>query len=130
MQVSSLTESEYIAIVANYNRISRSETENKLRERGFDEARIKYALVNEKFSPIVSGGITFTEAIDLPCANFGTYLMLQSAYKNGHLPFPGAVMDQPAAIVEVINLLDALEIEAQVKAQAERKKEAKKRGGY
>jgi hypothetical protein len=54
--------------------------------------------------------------------------MIQSAYKKGHLPYSGSLMEQPAAIVDVINLLDTLEFEAQAKRQDELKKEAKKRG--
>jgi hypothetical protein len=127
MEYSSLTTYEYISIIANYNRISKSDTEQKLIDRGFTPAQIKAALKDKSFKQATSLNVTFTEANNWPLSEFGFYLSLHQAYQHGTPPFPGSPIEQPAKIMEVFNVLDSLQAEAEQRARKQANKENKQR---
>ena len=55
----------------------------------------------------------------------GYLISLQQNYEKGLLPFSGGVMDQPAQIMEIINLLSSLRAEHEAEAQAKANKKGK-----
>lgn len=126
LNLSSLELQTQVGIVAQFNQVSRSSTEQKLLDRGFSKEQVAYTLNQEKFNQVNSCGITFTKPVDVPCPHFGTYLTLYHSFKKGAMPFQGPVTDQPAHIIETFDLLDQLYHEAEVKAREQAKKEAKR----
>lgn len=48
--------------------------------------------------------------------------------KSGNLAFPGGIADQPAQIMEIIELINILESERETDARRKAEKESKKRG--
>ena len=46
---------------------------------------------------------------------------------NGTLPYPGALVDQPAKIIEIFNILEVLKAEQEEKARIKAEREAKKK---
>lgn len=49
-------------------------------------------------------------------------------YKKGTMPFPGSVVEQPAKIIEIFDVLTQLEQESEEKMRKKLEKEQKKRG--
>jgi len=127
MDYSSLTTFEYIAIIANYNQIGKSDSEQKLIDRGFSPQQIAVALKDKSFNHIKSLNVTFTEEKNWNLSEFGFYLSLHQAYQNGIAPFSGSASEQPAKIIEVFNVLDSLYAEAEQKARKQAIKENKSR---
>lgn len=55
----------------------------------------------------------------------GCLITLQQNHERGLLPFIGGVMDQPAQVMEIINLLSSLQAEREAEAQAKANKKGK-----
>ena len=76
---------------------------------------------------LISCGLYFTGGLhkyDLP---FFSYLLtLYEKYKQGTLPFPGSMSEQPAQIVEIFQVFDQLDFEKQEKIAREQAAEIKK----
>lgn len=126
MDLASIDITEYVSIIAAYNKINKDDTEEKLKARGFTADQIKYALSQQTFSPVRSVDVTFTAPIKIECPQFNTYMQLHQAYKLGMLPGVGPVMDQPAKLIDVFNLLDVLIFEAEQAARKDAERKAKR----
>lgn len=93
----------------------------------YSEAQIQAmkAAQKQKFNPQTTLGLTFTK----PFSEFhfdgfdfvaGLYNQFDS---HGTLPFAGPLTDQPNKIIEAFNVIKALTIEAENKAQAKQQKQ-------
>lgn len=122
-RISSLDLKEFVSIIASFHNIGAKEPDYSR----YSEDQIKAMETAERFNPMTSLGVKFTQPLrNFPCLNFDFYMILWSQYENhGTLPFAGNLVDQPAFIVEVLNTLKALVNETREKA---RKKQDKKNG--
>lgn len=125
MRESGLSDYESATIIGHYNGLS--ESKQDLKQRGYSEAILKH-IKKQKKTLVESLNIRFTEeGIVYPYFNY--VITMYFAYKNsGILPFNGCLVDQPAKIIEIFNLLDALSDEAQKKAAKEQERLNKQNG--
>jgi hypothetical protein len=133
--VSSLNDAEFIQIVGHYNHIasgSKEEIDPRLKDRGYSEAALNAVRTKLKssFSPTTSQGIRFKKHFSnfkYPLMNY--ILGLHDAFERGILPFSGSYAEQPAKVIEVMNLLSSLRIEHEIKAQKEAERKASLKNG-
>lgn len=125
MSESGLSDYESATIIGHYNGLS--ENKKDLKVRGYSDDMLKH-IKKQKKTLVESLGVKFKEdGIVYPYFNY--VVTLYFAYKNsGILPFPGSLVDQPAKIVEIFNLLDALSDEAQRRAAKEQERLNKQNG--
>jgi hypothetical protein len=125
MSESGLSDWEYATLVGHYNGLS--EKKQSLKQRGYSDALLKH-LKNQKSILTESLNLRFkSDGIMYPYFNY--VITLYFAYKNnGILPFQGSMVDQPAKIIEIFNVIDALVDEAQQKAAKEQERINKKNG--
>lgn len=112
-RISTLSFEEMIAIVAAFHSIGAKETDYSR----YSESQIEAMRKAERFNPIKSLGLLFTKPLrNFPCDEFDYYTLLYGQYdKHGTLPFPGSLAEQPAAVIEIFNVLKALVNEAEEK---------------
>jgi len=122
---SGLSDYESAAIIGHYNGLS--EKKKDLKVRGYSDDMLKH-IKKQKKTLVESLGVRFNEdGIAYPYFNYAVTLYF--AYKNsGVLPFAGSLVDQPAKIIEIFNLLDALSDEAQKRAAKEQERLNKQNG--
>lgn len=125
MDISSLTDNEYVAIVWTYNTIGNVDEEQALRDRGYTEQEIRYALGKAQFSSFKSLNVIFHKKNNLNYPLLGYVLALFSQYDKGVLPFPGAMSEQPSKIIEIFDVLEQLKFEHQEKTRKKLEKERK-----
>ncbi len=125
MLLSSLSDYEFVCLVAHYNDLSDGE-KNKVSSdvvsRGYSEAALAEAQKQKtkKFNPVVSCGLKFSKPFDhLRFETIGYVLTLFENYTKGALPFPGNVSEQPAQIMEIFSVLGQLMREREQKAIGE-----------
>lgn len=125
MSESGLSDWEYVSLVGHYNGLN--EQKQVLKDRGYSDAILKH-LRKQKSVLTESLNVRFeTDGIVYPYFNY--VITLYFAYKNnGILPFPGSMVDQPAKIIEIFNVLDALTDEAKQRAAKEQERLSKKNG--
>lgn len=129
MEISSLSEWDYINIVGQYHRANGKATiDPALKDRGYTEAQLKALeskLKNEKRGRVIKTlNLEISEdlsAFDYPMFNF--IITTHRALEKGLLPFQGSYAEQPAQIIEIFNLIDQLNFEAQEKQAREFKAE-------
>lgn len=132
MDISSLTLAEYARIISSYNaiRLSRS-LDPRLKDRGFTDEQLK--ILREKMKTSVtevrSLNIKFTRPIEeFKYSQFGYVLTLYRAYKeHGTLPFPGSISEQPAQFIEILNTIEAVELEFREKELEQQKNKDKRK---
>lgn len=120
MEISSLSESDFVCLVAHYNflLVNSQKDSKKIDTRGYSEAALKTVKKRkqEKFQPVVSCGLRFTKPFDhLKFEPFGYVLTLLENYERGNLPFPGSVSEQPAQIMEIFSVIQAIRREHEIK---------------
>lgn len=122
-RISSLDLKEFVLIIASFHSIGAKELDYSR----YSEDQIKAMESAERFNPVTSLGVKFTQPLrNYPCLNFDFYMTLWSQYENhGTLPFMGCLVDQPAFVIDVLNTLKALVNESREK---ERKRQEKKNG--
>lgn len=125
MNESGLSDYEVAAIIGHYNGLNKDN--DALKKRGYSKDILKH-LGKQKKTIVESLNVRFTDT-GIKYDYFNYVLTLYSAYKhNGILPFDGPTVDQPAKIIEIFNLLDALADEAQTKAAKEQERLSKQNG--
>lgn len=132
MDISSVSNFDYINIIGHYNKITEvKKTDPRLLTRGYTEEQIK-AMQNHSRSAIhevISMNLHFKcnlDQFDYPLFNY--VLTLWEAYDtHGVLPFEGSLVDQPAYILEVFQILTSLKIEREKKLYDEQRREQEKK---
>lgn len=121
MNLSCLSDHDFVQIVAHYNDIangSRTKISSSALDRGYspevlEQAKNRFA---EKFSPVTSCNLRFTKPFDhIRYSYMDLVLTLFSNYEKGVLPFPGSASEQPAQIFEIFSVLSALKHEAEMR---------------
>lgn len=126
--MSTLSDFEYVSIIANYNNVDDNDEEQALRDRGFNENQIRHALKDKQGTSFKSLNVSFHTNIKLKYEYFTYILTLFDLYKKGTMPYPGAMVDQPAKIIEIFQVLTQLQYEKEEETRKKIEKEQKKRG--
>ena len=121
-----MTDNEYVTIVGHYNRsLQGSEIDPRLLTRGFTEEQLKQIKRKSKSkSEIISCNLHIKGNLDkFDYPYFSYVLKLFDKYSNhGVLPFPGTHSEQPSKILEIFDLLEALDLERKEAQQREHEK--------
>jgi len=125
MEISSLSDLEYVQIVANYNNVGQVDQEQVLRDRGYNDQQIKFALRDRESVSFKSLNISFHTNTNHKYSRFSYILSAFNCYKKGTMPYPGSFSEQPAKIIEIFNTLQQLEFEAREAAQKAANKKRK-----
>lgn len=129
MSISELSFSEYAYIVGNYARIiHKPKRAPDLKARGYSQAAIKdYEAKRATAIKIRSLNLMFTGDLNsFEHPYFDYFMSLYSAYSSqGILPFPGALVDQPAKIIDIFHVLDQLKYEQEERQMKEQNRLAK-----
>lgn len=125
-EISTLSDWDYVCIVGNYNNAGHVDEEQKLRDRGYSEQQVKYAMKGKGASSFKSLDVVFHIDNKLKYPYFGYIYTLYNQYKQGVLPFPGSMSEQPAKIIEIFDVLQQLELEQEEKTRKKLEKESKR----
>lgn len=129
--VSSFPFAEQAKFIGHFLDLSSGKTESttSLESRGYspEALALMERRTNEKFNAQESLGVKFK----IPLKNFRSeYLslafQLHDGYEKGILPFPGSLTEQPAQIMEIFGLINALKFEQEQKVRKKMEQEAKK----
>ena len=107
--------------MATYNDLmdgERNDVSSAALNRGYTPEQLAQAKtrISDKFSPVKSCGLRFTKPFDhLKFEPISYVLTLSENYERGLLPYPGAVSEQPAQIMEVLSVLRQLKHESELK---------------
>jgi hypothetical protein len=125
-RVSGLTVQEFVQLVATYH--AQDEKQDDLEARGFTREMIEAVRAQQKFNPVTTLGITFSRPFsDYKFDQFGFVATLFNQFdQHGTLPYAGSLTDQPNKIIEVFNVIRALNTEQQDKIQAKQAALAKR----
>lgn len=126
-EISTISEYEYVSIIGNYNNVGEDDEEQALRDRGFDENSIRYALKDKQGTSFKSLNVSFHTKNNFKYPYFSYIITLFNQYKAGMLPFPGCLTEQPAKIIEIFDVLSQLQYEYEEKSRKKIEKESKKR---
>lgn len=128
MEISTVTDLEYIHIVGNYNNADKQDEEQALRDRGYSEDRIRFMLKGKKGSSFKSLDVVFHDKNNLKYPYFSYVYTAYLNYERGILPYPGSLSEQPAKIMDIFSVLGALKFESEEKMRKKVEKENRKRG--
>lgn len=121
--LSTLSDFEYVSIVGNYNNLDENDEEQVLRDRGFSEDQIRYTLKDKQGTSFKSLNVVFHEKNKLKYPYFSYIITLFNQYKNGTLPFTGSLVEQPAKIIEIFDVLYQLQYEQEENSRKKHEKE-------
>lgn len=130
-EISSLSTAEFINLVGTYTALTsgKSDFDPELINKGYSPEALAEArkLTEKKFKPFETVGLRFTKPLD----NFKSDILgyswtLFENYERGLLPFPGTVSEQPAQIMEIFGVFQALKTENQIKHNKKIEAEAKR----
>jgi hypothetical protein len=123
--ISSLTTDEFINFVGHYHALAGSQTsvdDGTLIAKGYSPEAIAELRkqVTKRSAGLKSLGLHFIASLTNFKSDIMNYsLMLFQNYERGVLPFPGSFSEQPAQIIEIFGVLQALKWERE---QINRKK--------
>jgi hypothetical protein len=116
MEVSSLTSSDFVCLVASYNAITNGESRDDLVGRGYSDEMVETLRAQQDlaYRGCASLGCYFSKPLrNFPSAILGYALILFENYERGTLPYPGSTSEQPAQVMEILGTLAALKAERQ-----------------
>ena len=135
LDISSVSNYEYVAMIARYHSASSEDTiDNRLLHRGFSEAQLQALIqqVQKENRSTVTASLNVSIAGDLNRFEYPEFDFVVNLYhiyeKTGSLPYPGSITEQPAKILELFSILDQLNLERRQREQAEQERKAKKHG--
>lgn len=119
-RISSLQFSEYVSIIGSYHSIGAKVPDYSR----YSEEQVAAMRAAERFNPVDTLGLRFTRPFrEFQCADFNFYMTLWGQYeRHGTLPFSGCLAEQPAVVMEILNLLNALASEGRAKAIKQQEK--------
>lgn len=122
-----MSTSEYINLVGEYNYyIIGSNIDPEIYNRGYSEEAIKIMEQRARPVEVKSCNLKITKPLEnFKFKGFDYTFGLYNSYKKGQLPFEGPVSEQPSKIIEIFNIYNQLETEAQERAAKEQKANGK-----
>ena len=121
MNISTISDSDYIHLVANYITAVTGEVDPSLilRERGYSPEQIRAVEKNGK--KIETNFLRFSVSLhNFKYPQLGYVVTLFEHYEKGTMPFPGSVSEQPAQIMDIFRILAMLKIEHEARLQKKR----------
>lgn len=124
MDISTLSNYEFVALVANYNDLcdgSKNKIAPSMVNRGYTAEQLAQASnrIADKFNPVESCNLRFTKPYGHIKYDYMDYVLrLFDNYELGILPFPGSASEQPAQIMEIFSILRQLKHEVQTKVSS------------
>ena len=119
IEISSLSNQEYVKLVGHYNQIGEKTLEKQLLKRNYSiEAinRMKAKVSNQPIQIINSLNVCFQTNQEMKFYNFNYFYTLYRQYsENGVLPFNGCLTDQPSKIIEIFDVFEQLNCEKEEK---------------
>ena len=106
----------------------------RLLDRGFTEEQLALLMKNAKNAVMGNTIRSLNVRIsgDLKRFNLGFFDYILSLYhiysKTGSLPYKGSISEQPAKVMEIMNIIERLSIERQENEIKRREREVKKNG--
>jgi hypothetical protein len=142
LEISSLSDYDYALINATWLSLTNedfqcSRVESMYEKRSDAEVQIKIRRIQKgcgviSNSPKIEiGRIAYHSCLchqNFQHPLIGHLMSLSANYEKGNLPFSGAVMDQPAQIMEIIELIEHLKMEREAELQAKAAKNSPKKG--
>lgn len=129
LQVSTLSTPEFVNLVGNYNFIlsgSKEEIDPGLKDKGYspEALAILEAKTRRATNAVTSLGLRYDRHLSnykFPYINYA--LTAFQNYERGVLPYPGSLSEQPAQIIEILQVIGSIraEHEARMHADIERK---------
>lgn len=116
--ISNLSFNDSLRLICHYHNYTsvKKTTKNDLVDRGYSEEQIKFLEGREDFINIETCGLRIKSRIDHVVYNQFDYVYdLYLGFKNGILPFPGSLSDQPSQVMQILSLLESLSIESNLK---------------
>lgn len=133
LECSGLSNLDYIMLVGHYARLTNGTViDQSIYDRGYTEQQLK--VLEERYEERAKGttvrllNFEFSGLLDkFNYDQFDYVLSLFSAYdKNGILPFPGSLSEQPAQVMDIFSILHQIQFESQMRTKAEHEREVKK----
>lgn len=87
---------------------------------------ITYTLKDDRGSSFKSLNVSFHSKNDLKHPYFSYFIGLFLAYEKGILPFSGSLVDQPAKIIEIFEVIQQLRLEREETVRKSIEKENKR----
>ena len=112
MDLSSLTNHEYVTLIGHYNQIGDKSLESQLIARNYSSEKIEK--IKAKFNAlpvttVISLNVKFNTNSKFDFIGFNYYYNLFRRYsENGILPFKGCLTDQPAKIIAIFETFEEL----------------------
>lgn len=129
MDMSGLSWYDRVCLIAQYNMQFNKDkftSDAELRKRGFNDKAIemlKEAQKSNRAKSLESCGIRFkSDFSHLKHPDFYFIYELFTCYKLGNLPFSGGSAEQPAQVMEILQLISLLEIERENNANKQASK--------
>jgi hypothetical protein len=128
-EISSVSTIDFINLVGNYHALSNGKPDiDPIIESRYPPEVLAQVIQNKKktFGELITLGLKFT----VPPSQFEYehmhyVLTLFENYDKGQLPFPGSVSEQPAQIMQIFNVIDALRQEQRKKLENNVKRQHK-----
>lgn len=134
MDISSLSDWEYIQIVGHYNSLRKKEQiDPRLLAKGYSEEAIRQLekqVGNNSADYIVSLNLRLhgnLRRFEYPYLSYALS-MFDKYDKHGVLPHPGAHADQPAKLIEIFEILSQLQHELEEEMRREQERKSKRNG--
>lgn len=129
MDISSLSNQEYVTLIGHYNQVGDKSLENQLRAKNYTEdaiKRIKAKFQNTEAVLVRSLDVEFKTNEQFNFDGFGYYYGLYRQFKeNGVLPFEGCLTEQPAKIMDIFDTFERLQYEKEAQQIEEIRKKNK-----
>lgn len=111
LEISSISVYELIVITAHYTSLISNEIDHdeSLKLRGFSEEQIKKVSKQKPKTQIKTMGLIFKQPLckfKYPLIEY--VLILSENYEKGNLPFSGSISEQPAQVIEILELIKAI----------------------
>lgn len=120
MAISTLSKNEYAHLIGHLNRLYLSKSnKTQLAERGYTRAQLEELekarrnFKKDKFGQIFSLNVKYRNCLE-KCNLFGMeyFLLLHDSFdRHGTLPYPGSLSEQPAKIMEILDIISAVKNE-------------------
>lgn len=133
MDISSISNYEYVAIIANYHGASAADfIDPRLLQRGYTPEQLEVMMQRAQAESWQRSTTSLNLEItgDLKRFKYDEFDYVVTLYnvydKSGTLPYAGSTSEQPAKILEIFNLIEQLNLERRQREQAEHERKAKR----
>lgn len=123
MEISSISNIDFVNITAHFTCMFTGEKDNtqELRDRGYTDEAIKSLSKVKSVVDVRTMGLCFKKQLYSFKYELMPYVtILLENYEKGNLPYAGPISEQPAQVIEILNLMQAIKLDHQTKQQNKR----------